>query len=92
MTVAWRTARDDAVDFPSTCPHCGYDHDCATGLFSADVPDEGDVSICIRCGQLCWFQRSAPGGLRKPTKKEKRELLRDDKVIRALAAWRQVKQ
>lgn len=83
---------DDAIEMPTTCPHCGYHHDCATGLFGADVPDDDDVSICIRCGQLCIFQRNASGGMRKPTKQEKRELLRDHKVTLALASWQLIRQ
>lgn len=37
---------------PWLCPHCGYTMDAAThaGLEDA-VPREGDLSLCINCGQ-----------------------------------------
>jgi predicted nucleic-acid-binding Zn-ribbon protein len=37
------------------CPKCGCRLDCHTGVNDA-VPQEGDFSICIRCGQFLRYQ------------------------------------
>lgn len=54
----------------SKCPACGYANlDCATGAFEEDLtPKPGDLSLCIRCGDMLVFTDKL--GLRLPTKEE----------------------
>jgi len=38
------------------CPGCGCRLDCHTGVNDRDaVPQEGDFSICIKCGQFLQY-------------------------------------
>lgn len=38
------------------CPNCDYKMDRASPAFEEEaVPQEGDLSICIKCGQLLVF-------------------------------------
>lgn len=50
------------VELPvSTCPTCGYQVDSAskpiTVFGERDQPVPGDLSICLKCGELLVFQR-----------------------------------
>lgn len=49
------------------CPNCGYRIDSASGL-SKDQPDPGDVSVCMKCGEVFLFAEDLTG--RKPTVQE----------------------
>ena len=76
---AWPT-----TDWPTICPSCGAKHEAITNVEARDVlPDNGDVSICFRCGEICIFDDKAYGGMRKPTKKEQREIARDKESDRS---------
>jgi DNA-directed RNA polymerase subunit RPC12/RpoP len=62
------------------CPHCGYRVDAASSPEDETwEPTRGDASLCIRCGALNIF--TADLRLRKPTRRERRE-------IEALPRWR----
>lgn len=38
------------------CPRCGYDFDAATAADGSEsAPDLGDLTICLRCGELMRF-------------------------------------
>lgn len=39
----------------SNCPHCGAVFDMVTGVNSDEKPSEGDVSVCIDCGNVNTF-------------------------------------
>lgn len=49
------------------CPACDYQYDSITGMETTDEPNEGDISVCVRCGEVASFTRSKRGvlGLRE---------------------------
>lgn len=82
-----------SVDWPTICPFCKQHHDAATHtLNEGRVPEDGDMTLCFRCGAFGVFDETAYGGLRKPTKKEQREISRDKKMQELLTAWKVVKR
>ena len=78
------------TEMDTVCPFCLCQHECATGPFGG-VPDDGDVTICFMCGQFSMFDHTATGGLRKPTKKESREIERSQLAEQVHGAWKIVK-
>jgi hypothetical protein len=75
------------------CPHCDQHHDALTMVYGdVDYANDGDVTMCFRCGQLCVFDREETGGLRKPTKKEQRSFDRDQKLQRLQTVWKIAKR
>jgi hypothetical protein len=50
-------------------------------------PRDGDLSMCINCGQLSVFVARAKGGLRKPSKFETNEFITDPTVIKMVGLW-----
>ena len=71
------------------CPHCGYRLDRASDVSGAgQVPGDGDLTLCIECGQLAFFDASVPGGLRRVNVAEQVELLQDVRVLQIRMAWR----
>lgn len=62
------------AQFPTQCPFCGDHHDAASYVAergkSQHAPDDGDLTLCIACGEWSFFASGAPGGLRKPTEAE----------------------
>jgi hypothetical protein len=80
-------------EMATVCPFCDYHHECVSAARSdVDIPEDGDVSMCFRCGRFCLFDREARGGLRKPTKREQREFDHDDGMQKIVAAWKTVKR
>ena len=39
----------------SACVHCGEEIDAATAVDDARSPGPGDLSVCLRCGQIHFF-------------------------------------
>src|SRR3954471_8555057 len=37
------------------CAYCGAELDAATGITGNSIPTPGDVTFCIVCGELLWF-------------------------------------
>jgi hypothetical protein len=80
-------------EFPTICPHCDEHHEVATlTRGELEYPDDGDVSLCFKCGRFCVFDSDAYGGMRKPNKKEQRVFDRDDRLQELVRAWRIVKR
>jgi hypothetical protein len=71
-----------------TCVHCGRKNELHHGL-GASKPVDGDLSVCIDCGALAFFDLQAKG-LRAPNEDEMRELLKDPIVQRVLRSWKNV--
>lgn len=63
------------------CPFCGANHDLATGVSGGDAPNDGDISLCVSCGEFAFFEVATPGGLRKPTDAEY-ELIAGEPLLR----------
>lgn len=38
------------------CPNCGYGMNACSSAFEEDVePKEGDITLCLKCGQILLF-------------------------------------
>jgi hypothetical protein len=83
---------DDGIFYTgATCPHCRKPVHLAGDVNDEGVePSAGDVSICIKCGKWSVFTEGLQ--MRKPTKVEARELLKDEDVREANKRWRRLKQ
>jgi hypothetical protein len=82
-----------AIEFDTTCPFCGQHHEAVSrARSSTDYPDDGDVTMCLACGEICIFDSDVAGGLRKPTKREQRIFDRDPRIREVREAWRIVKR
>jgi hypothetical protein len=70
------------------CPFCGYLADRVSIVEDKpQVPDDGDVGICIHCGEWMVYENRLEYGVRKPDDEEY-EWLATDPVTTALrAAW-----
>ena len=67
------------------CSTCGtIDNKAAPG---ADKPRDGDISLCITCGQFSIFDHRQPGQQRAPTAQELGVILRDERCRFARAHW-----
>jgi hypothetical protein len=80
------------------CPWCGHLHgavSAVTAIADRVSPEpkaaDGDLTMCIHCGNMCVFERAATGGLRHPTAAETAELDADSRIIEMRKAWLQVK-
>lgn len=72
----------------TTCPWCGKDNDRATGFSEGAVtPSDGDLSLCIGCGEWSVFDSSASIGCRKPTDSELAEIATNSDCQRAREAF-----
>jgi hypothetical protein len=77
----------------TTCPFCGEHHDRITHPTEDDsFPEDGDATMCFACGDFCIVDNDSDLGLRKPTKKERRELDADDRIRKLRKAWSAIKQ
>ncbi len=70
------------------CPDCGYQVDSAAGVGDAagDVPEEGDMAICIRCAAVGVYRVNDDGetlGLRLPSSEEKVQLSENQELQEA---------
>lgn len=84
---------DTAHHLRTTCPFCGEHHDRITSPLDDDVfPKNGDATMCFACGRFSLFDLDSDPGLRKPTKREQRELDADDRIARIRKAWETVKR
>lgn len=55
-------------------------------------PKNDDVSMCFRCGSLAIFDNTVPDKVRKPTPRERDELMAIPKVQQMLMVWRAATQ
>ena len=70
------------------CPHCGTEHTATSIVAPSYVrPQEGDATLCVRCGEWCVFDDRNGGGLRKPTRRELREMMRDSRCLALRECW-----
>jgi hypothetical protein len=83
------------ISHHTICPHCDHEHDACSNIVSEEgdvrqTPHDGDASQCIACGKFSIFQHEAAGGMRKPTAKELRELIRDPRVRAMQDCWEEL--
>lgn len=81
MTHAWQ----------ATCPFCGATHNMASNATRTEEgpiqPRNGDLTLCINCGEWAFFDQNAKGGLRKPTDAEYRRIAASPHSRLAREAW-----
>jgi hypothetical protein len=65
-------ANQDQKIKPAVCPKCEVVLDGAIATFEEATPQPGDVSICAVCGNVALYTPDMQ--LRKPTRKEAREI------------------
>lgn len=70
------------------CQRCGYRFDATTCTTDAALlPADGDLSICLACGELAIFAEGPDGlTLRPATADERADALCDDSIVRVLLA------
>jgi hypothetical protein len=62
------------------CPKCGKTFDATTGAYDNNiVPRKGDVTVCIKCGEILVFKEDMR--TRLPTEKEIRIFSLDKNVM-----------
>jgi hypothetical protein len=72
---------------PATCPYCGKEHDFSSNTTDGCAPRDGDLSLCIGCGQFGIFEGLALGGIRRTTAQETAEIAVHPQACRVLNAW-----
>ena len=82
-----------AVKHKAKCWRCNRKHTAATGAFDTEaVPKDGDITLCIRCGEWSIFESSDPSGIRKPTDEEFIEIGQNKACSRLRYAWTKLKR
>lgn len=76
-----------SVEYPTRCPHCRAIHEAATGISGREFPEDGDCTLCIRCGKLAIFDSREKFGLRVPNRREQHDLDNDSDVQKLLASY-----
>jgi hypothetical protein len=72
------------------CRRCGQNNNAATNTTNEEVtPDEGDVSVCINCGEISMF--TAEGKLREPTPEEFTLLAKSKEVLSLVQATQTIR-
>jgi hypothetical protein len=71
----------------TTCPCCGTVNEVATSLFIGMSPQDGDASMCFRCGIISVFDHTAPGHQRKPDAIEQAMFNTDPRIQKLIDAW-----
>ena len=76
---------DDGRMPASACLSCGDKLDACTGLYGAgDVPHPGDITICLRCGNIMAFADDL--SLRELNDREAHAVAGNPKILAAQAA------
>ena len=82
-----------AVKHKAKCWRCGRKHTAATGAFDKSlVPKDGDITLCIRCGEWSVFASTDPSGIRRPTIEEFMEIGEDPRCRKLRDAWTKLKR
>jgi len=74
--------------FYTRCWNCGDEQDRIKSLVrESSMPNNGDISMCIQCGEFAIFDNNIVDGTRKPTPTEN-DMIRTSKVLMMLkVAW-----
>lgn len=88
---------DGTPRFVHDCPYCGAHHNAGheVGEFGPgepnpepwEEPQEGDIGLCIECGEFGAVDRTAPGNMRKLTDDERIAIYTDGPCRKAREAW-----
>lgn len=70
------------------CPFCGYVCTHAGETMKGGKPKDGNLCLCLKCGELGEFKRQAKGGLVPLLGADLSEANRDPDIKKLRAAWR----
>lgn len=71
-----------------TCPHCGKQNDEAECMSNpGTLPEPGDISICISCGEWGIFTETA---LRRPDLTELFQIMHDPDNVKIKKCWKEM--
>jgi sugar (pentulose or hexulose) kinase len=77
--------------FSSRCPVCGTAHDYQSSVTGDDaVPEDGDLTLCISCGSMLYFDMEIEGCLRVPTASEQAAIDADPNLQMVKSMWAQM--
>jgi 5-methylcytosine-specific restriction endonuclease McrA len=74
------------VELHAVCPHCLSEHELVTGADTDDSPGSGDLTVCIRCGNVSIY---TPTMAMRALAPSEQHLLRHPSVASAVRAWEQ---
>ncbi|MCA1404639.1 hypothetical protein I6F26_10445 [Ensifer sp. IC3342] len=81
-----------ALTAGAICPFCGQRYDAASALDGDAIPGNGDLTLCMNCGEWAMFDSGVPGGLRKPTDSEYEVIVANPITGKARKIWQQMKE
>jgi hypothetical protein len=74
------------------CPFCGKHFEGSTRINGEEEPPKnGDITLCIGCGEWAIFDGLAFGGLRRPSHAEYERIVSDPLTAKAREAWTRMK-
>jgi hypothetical protein len=78
----------DAVEKHTVCPWCGHVHDLVSVVGAkTQAPDNGDIGLCIRCGEWIIYEGRLATGMRRPTFDEYQDIIANPVASDLRAAW-----
>ncbi|MDX0299593.1 hypothetical protein GOC49_13025 [Sinorhizobium meliloti] len=80
------------VESHTVCPFCGARHELAQCVGKSKTPNDGDLSLCMQCGEWCIFEKKAPGHIRRPTDVEYEQIAESPLAKAARTAWVRIDQ
>ncbi|MEJ6847493.1 hypothetical protein V3589_14895 [Sinorhizobium fredii] len=81
-----------ALTTETICPFCAQRYDAASAIAGNADPVNGDVTLCMNCGEWSMFDASVPGGLRKPSDSEYEVIVANPITGKARKVWQQMKE
>lgn len=76
----------------TTCPFCSKRNELSLNTQNNRMPEAGDVSLCIGCGEWSIFDPTMASGLRKPNTSEYANIANSSHARLARETWLKVKE
>jgi hypothetical protein len=75
------------TEWNTVCQFCGAEHEVAACFGAGNTPNDGDLSLCMICGEWNMFCMDAPGRMRKPTDAEYDAIAGSQRASAARQVW-----
>lgn len=85
-------AMRNTFELKNQCPFCGKECDLVSNTSGSRMPEDGDLSLCIGCGEFSIFDPAMATGLRKPNTLEYESIANNPHARLAREAWLKVKK